>query len=96
MRIIRKPNKWYCFNCIQHKKISTEKEKKSFYCWVFVDYSFKLDLTFYKVVENTNEKMLLDVYKNQILELVIKLWLLEGQDFLLKADDNSEYKKTHN
>lgn len=31
--------------------------------------------------------MLLKVYRNQILESVVKSWLLESQDFMFKIDD---------
>ena len=40
--------------------------------------------------------MLLKMYRDQILEPVIKPWLLKGQDFVLKKDGNSGYRKVHN
>lgn len=40
--------------------------------------------------------MSLKVYKNQILELVVKLWLLKSQDFVLKKDGHNRHRKTHN
>lgn len=49
-------------------------------------YNFKSDLIFYDVPGNTNGKMSLKVYRDQILELVAKPWLLEGQDFVLEKD----------
>lgn len=36
------------------------------------------------------------MYRNQILELVIKSWLLKGQDVILKKENKSGYGKTHN
>ena len=40
--------------------------------------------------------MLLQVYINQILEPVIKPWLLEKQDFVLEEDNDSEHGKAKN
>lgn len=40
--------------------------------------------------------MLLKLYKNEILEPMVKLWLLKGQDFVLKKDSNSGHGKAHN
>ena len=36
------------------------------------------------------------MYRDQILEPVVKLWLLEGQDFLLEEDDDSGHGKAQN
>lgn len=40
--------------------------------------------------------MSLKVYRDQILKPVVKPWLLESQDFVLKEDSNSGYGKAHN
>lgn len=40
--------------------------------------------------------MLFKMYRDQILELVVKPQLLKGQDFVLKKDGNSGYGKDHN
>lgn len=56
-------------------------------------YNFKSDIIFYDVPENTNGKMLLKAYKNQSLESVVKLWLIEGHDFVLEENSNSGYGK---
>ena len=40
--------------------------------------------------------MLLQVYINQILEPVVKPWLLEKQDFVLKEDGDSGHAKVKN
>lgn len=40
--------------------------------------------------------MLFKGYKNKFIELVVKLQLLEGQDFVLKKNKYSEYTKAHN
>ena len=36
------------------------------------------------------------VYRNQIIELVVKPWLLEGQDFVFKEDGDHGYGKAQN
>lgn len=77
-------------------KKSLKKDRKYFYYETIVSYNFKLDLIFYNVLENTNKKILLKVYKNQIFELVVKPWLLKCQNFVLKKDSNNGYKKTYN
>ena len=61
-----------------------------------MEYYFKSDLTFYEVPENTNGKMSLQVYINQILEPVVKFWLLEKQDFVLEEDGDNGHGKAKN
>lgn len=61
-----------------------------------MSYSFKLEFIFYNVLENTNRKILLNVYRNKILELIVKSWVLEFQNFVLKKDGNNRHKKAHN
>lgn len=52
-------------------------------------YDFKSDLTFHDVPGNTNGKMSPQMYVNQILEPVVKPWLLQKQDFILEEDGDS-------
>lgn len=59
-------------------------------------YDFQSDLTFYKVPRNINGKMSLQMYINQILELVVKSQLMEKQDFVLEEDGDNEYGKAKN
>lgn len=79
-----------------HKKALKDKEKNRFYCCITKNYGFQLNLIFYNVSKNTNGKILLKMYRNQILELVVKSWLLKGQDVILKKENRSGYGKTHN
>ena len=90
------PGQCYCVDCIQHNDSSKQKNEKRFHCWAAVGYDLKLDITFYEVLENTNEKMSLQVYINQILELVVKPWLLEKQDFVLEEDGDRGHGKAKN
>lgn len=40
--------------------------------------------------------MLLQVYINQILEPIVKSWLLKKQDFVLEKDGDNRYSKIKN
>ena len=96
LRIIRKPKERYCVDCIQHSDAPKSKDEKRFHCLAAVGYNFKSDITFYNVPGNTNGKMSLQVYINQILEPVVKPWLLEKQDFVLEEDGDSGHGKAKN
>ncbi len=96
LRIIRKPGERYFVDCIQHSDAPKPKDEKRFYCWATVGYDFKSDITFYEVPGNTNGKMSLKVYINQILEPVVKPWLLKKQDFVLEEDGDSRHGKAKN
>lgn len=96
LRIIRKPGQHYRVDCIQHSDASKPKDEKRFYCWAAVGYDFKSDLTFYEVPRNTNGKTSLQIYIDQILEPVVKPWLLEKQDFVLEEDGDSGHGKAKN
>ncbi len=96
LRIIRRPGERYCVECIQHKETPKEKDKKRFDCWAAVGYYFKSDLVFYDLPGNTNGKMSLMVYRDQILEHVGKPWLFEGKDFVLEEDSDSGDGKAQN
>ena len=90
MRIIRKPGERYCVDCIQHT-LSREEEKNNvrLHSWAAIGHGFKSDLYFYRVGSNKNGKMSLQVYKNQILEPIVKPWLERGDDFILEEDNDS-------
>ena len=80
-------------DCIQHSDVPKPKDEQRFHCWATVGYDFKSNITFYEIPENTNGKMSLQVYIDQILEPVVKPWLLEKQDFVLKEDGDSGHGK---
>lgn len=96
LHIICKSGQCYCVDCIQHSNMSKSKDEKRFHCWAVVGYDFKLDLTYYKILGNTNGNMSLQVYINQILEPMIKPWLMEKQDFVLEEDGDSGHSKAKN
>jgi hypothetical protein len=90
VRIIRKPGERYCANCFQHTfDRSDEKQRNERqHSWAAVGYNFKSDLTFH-TTNNKNGKMSLSVYRNQILEPIVKPWLERGDDFVLEEDNDS-------
>lgn len=73
-------------NCLKEKR-------KSLSLFVYYVLQFQIRSYFYNVLENINGKMLLKVYKNQILEPVVKLWLLEGRYFMMKENDTMNMEK---
>ena len=73
--IIQKPRQRYCIDCIQGQDSPRPKDEKRMHCWAAVGYNFKSPIYFYDMPENTNGKMSLNIYKEQILEPIVKLWL---------------------
>ena len=100
--VIRKSNTRICVNCIQHvvEKFKKERNLKKKHVWIVVNYNFKLNMMFYDVFDNINDKMTLQMYRNQILKLVIKSWILEIRaneiSFTLKKDDDSNHETSKN
>jgi hypothetical protein len=89
MRITGKPGEKYCGDCIQEQlNKGDEKEWETCHIWGAVGYNFKRDLTFYKTPGNKNGKLSLSVYRDQILEAVIKPWLKETEPHFILEEDN--------
>jgi transposase len=86
--IIKKSSDRYCQDCIQYAEESDVKDIKRHHCWAFVSDDFKSDIHFYNVSGNFNEKISQRVYIDQILKPVVKPWLDQGHDFVLKKDDD--------
>jgi hypothetical protein len=70
--IIRRSDERYCQDCIQHADESNAKDVKRHHCWATVSHDFKLDIHFYHVSSNFNEKISQRVYNDQILKLIVK------------------------
>lgn len=95
--IIRKAGTRYCPECIQHvqeRPKNEGKNQKRYHVWAAVGQDFESDLTFYNVSGNTNGKMSLEVYRNKILEPVVKPWTLQARNglidpFVLEEDGDS-------
>ena len=54
-----------------------------------MSHDFKLEIIFYNVSGNSNDKMLQRVYIDTILDPVIRLWVEAGKDFVLEEDGDS-------
>lgn len=95
--IIRKKGTRYCPGCIQNVQQKPEKEEKNqkrVHVWAAVVQNFKSDIIFYDVPGNTNGKMSLKVYRDDILEPVVKPWILQARKgliapFVLEEDGDS-------
>jgi hypothetical protein len=55
--VIRQSSKRYCQDCIQHVDESYSKDVKRHRRWMIVSHNFKLDIHFYQISSNVNEKM---------------------------------------
>lgn len=93
IRIIRKPGERYCPDCIHHqpkpKSTSDDEPVERYHVWAAVGWNFKSQLYFYKVPTNTNGKMSLQIYRDNILEGVVRPWLDAGEKFVLEEDGDS-------
>jgi hypothetical protein len=91
LRIIRKPGERYCSDCIQEQlNRDDERDWETCHIWGAVGYNFKSDLTFYNTPGNQNGKLSLKVYRDSILEPVVKPWLKRTRDpFILEEDNDS-------
>ncbi len=91
LQIIRKPEQRYCMNCIQEQDSSKDKDLKRQHCWAAIEHEFKLNIYFYDVSENTNEKLTLKIYLKQILKSIVKLWINSHSRFVLEKNDDSDH-----
>ncbi len=65
------------------------RDRKRLHAWAAVGYNFKSDMIWYDVPGNSNGKMSLKVYRDEILEPVVGSWLREGHQFVLEEDGDS-------
>ncbi|KAF1936403.1 hypothetical protein EJ02DRAFT_480679 [Clathrospora elynae] len=82
LRIIRKPGERYCSDY-------NEQMWETLHIWGAVGYNFKSNLMFYSNPTNQNGKLSLHVYRDQILEPVVKKWVQNDPPFILEEDNNS-------
>ena len=59
-----------------------EKNQKQVHVWAAIGQNFKSNLTFYDVSGNTNRKMSLTVYHDDILEPFVKPWIFTNPTWL--------------
>jgi hypothetical protein len=91
LMIIRKPGERYCRNYIQEEREPEEIDKKKLHAWAAVGFNFKSELVFYTIPSNSNGKMTIKVYAEEILEKHVKSWLDRGDDFVLEEDRDSSH-----
>ncbi len=60
------------------------------HCGAAIGYNFKSPIYFYET-SSENDKLSHEVYINQILEPIVKLWIQSGQDFVLEEDGDSDH-----
>ena len=95
--VIRKSDMRACSSCIQHTvfELEEERDRKRKHFWAAVDYNFKSPLVFYDVSDNKNDKMSLQVYRDSILESVVKSWIEHARvnkySFTLEENDDSKH-----
>lgn len=86
-----KPSKWYCPDYIQEDKKPNKKDKKRHSYWAIINYDFKLDIYFYEVLGNTNDKISQKVYIYQMFESIMKPWINIYHDFIWEEDSDISY-----
>jgi len=90
IQIIRKPGERYCPDCIYHPpEDENDPPVERYHVWAAVGWNFKSELRFYQVPTNTNGKMNLQIYRDEILEGVVKQWLNAGEQFVMEEDGDS-------
>ena len=87
--IIRRPWERNCPDCVVEKREPPARDLKRVHAWAAVGWNFKSPLYWYDIPGNTNGKMSLQVYRDQILEPVVGQWLREGHSFVLEEDNDS-------
>ena len=87
--IKRKRGTRYNIKNILEKQQPAAKDQRRLYAWAAIGFNFKSNLHFYDVPSNTNGKLTLQVYRDCILEPVVKSWLQVGYDFILEEDNDS-------
>ena len=88
--VTRQPGERYCIDCTQYAEAPEEKDKQRGHAWAAVGYNFKSDLIWYNL-GNRNGKMNANFYCNSILNLHVKPWLDQGDDFVLEEDQDSAH-----
>ncbi|KNG52861.1 hypothetical protein TW65_09314 [Stemphylium lycopersici] len=66
-----------------------EREWETSHIWGAVGYNFKSNLIFYNTPGNKNGKLSLQVYRDQILEPVVKGWVQNDPYFIVEEDNDS-------
>ncbi|KAK4100945.1 hypothetical protein N658DRAFT_74700 [Parathielavia hyrcaniae] len=89
--IIRKSGERHCPDCIQETRAPEPKHLKRLHAWAAIGWNFKSDLHFYEVPGNSNGKMSMQIYRDDILEKAVSPWLARGDQFVLEEDGDSRH-----
>jgi hypothetical protein len=90
--VTRKPGEKNCPNCVQQENVPREEDQKKVHCWGAIGYDYKSELVRYST-NNSNGKMTLQVYRDDILERHVKHW---PKDAILEEDGDSGHGKSGN
>lgn len=92
IRILKRPGERLCPTCLQENLQENlqpnERDKPRLHCWAAVGHNFKSEIVFYEIPGKRNGKMSLQVYKDSILDPIVRPWIERGDDFCLEEDDD--------
>ncbi|KAK3311553.1 uncharacterized protein B0T15DRAFT_79628 [Chaetomium strumarium] len=96
--VLRQPWERFCPDCMVETKGAGEEGLRRLHCWAAVGHDFKSDLVWYDKPSESNGKLDMTAYRDQILEPVVGPWLQAGNDFVLEEDVESGHsgKKGNN
>jgi hypothetical protein len=94
-KVIRKPGERECPDCIQYRTGPEKDEQFRCHAWAAIGYNFKSDLIWYDA-GNSNGAITQKVYRDQILEPVVKPWLERGDKFIVEEDRASGHGHANN
>lgn len=104
-RVTRRPGERLCKNCIQGQSTDPIDEdkwdttSKRAHAWISAGQGFKSPIVIYDI-SKSNGKMTLQAYKDDILEPIVKPWLMEvrlgiKQPFILAEDQDFNHGNGH-
>lgn len=84
--IIRKPGQRHCLDCIQEAREPGIKQFKQLHAWAAIGWNFKSELYLCEVLGNTNGKMSMQIYRDEVLKKVVGSWLSRRDQFVQEED----------
>ncbi|KAK4237894.1 hypothetical protein C8A03DRAFT_15612 [Achaetomium macrosporum] len=95
--VLRRPWERFCPDCMVETEAPAEKDIRRLHCWAAAGHDFKSDLVWYDMPDS-NGKLTMTAYRDQILEPVVGSWLRAGHHFVLEEDCDSGHsgKKGNN
>ncbi|EAQ86220.1 hypothetical protein CHGG_07473 [Chaetomium globosum CBS 148.51] len=84
---IRKPGQRHCPNCVPEAQEPEPKHVKEVHVWAALGWNFKSELYFFEVPgKNTNGKMTMQIYRDELLKNAVGPWLASGDRFVLAEE----------